>query len=96
MTEVAYKLSDEVLDRGIGDDLLVHRFDNDEVFVLNAHARLIFEAMKTKTSTLSEIRAQIAERGFDAAEDAVAVERALREMVEQGLAVEDGASRGAL
>jgi hypothetical protein len=89
MTDVGYKLSDEVLDRSIGDDLLVHRFDNDEVFVLNAHARLIFEAVKAKTSTLGEIRARIAEQGFDAAEDLLAVERAVREMVEQGLALED-------
>jgi hypothetical protein len=86
MTEARYKLSEELLDRGIGDDLLVHRFDNDEVFVLNAHARMVFDAVKAG-GTLADICAHIVAKGFGAAEDLAAAERALREMVDQGIAI---------
>jgi hypothetical protein len=84
--ESKYRLSEEVLDRTIGDDLLVHRFDNDEVFIFNAHARVVFEAVKAG-GTLDDIRTHVAARGFASSADIAAAERALGEMVEQGIAV---------
>jgi len=85
-----YKVSEEVLDRNIGDDLLVHRFDNDEVFVFNAHARIVFEAVKSG-GTRAEICRYVAEKGYGDDEAVAAVDRALKEMLDQGLAlVDDG------
>src|SRR5690349_7252321 len=84
-----YKLSDEVLDRSIGDDLLVHRFDNDEVWVFNAHARIVFEAVKVG-GTREDIRRFVAEKGFGEPLELEAVDRTLAQMLEQGLAVVEG------
>jgi hypothetical protein len=88
--ETRYKLTEEALDRTIGDDLLVHRFDNDEVYVFNAHARLVFEAVKAG-GTRTEIQRYVAEKGFAGEAALQRVDRALDEMVQQGLAIPEGA-----
>jgi hypothetical protein len=41
-----YRVPDGVIDRAIGGELLVHRFDTDQVFVLNEDARRVFEAVR--------------------------------------------------
>lgn len=87
--DAKYRLSDEVLDRSIGEDLLVHRFDNDEVWVFNAHARIVFEAVKAG-GTCEDIRRFVADKGFGEPQELEAVDRTLAQMLEQGLAVLEG------
>jgi hypothetical protein len=86
MAESIFTVCEDILDRRIGDDLLVHRFDNDDVFVLNGHARLVFEALKAG-GTLETVRAHVAAAGFVSSADSDAVERAVGEMIDQGIAV---------
>jgi hypothetical protein len=82
---VRYTVPEGILDREIGDELLVHRFDTDEVFVLNAHARIVFDAVK-ETASGEEVRELVASRVFgDTLEIYQAVDRALELMVEEGL-----------
>jgi hypothetical protein len=81
-----YKLAEELIDRKIGDDLLLHRFDNDEVFVFNAHARVVFDAVKAG-GTRTEILRYVAEKGFGGEEALAAVDRALQQMLDEGIAL---------
>ena len=41
-----YRVREGVIDRAIGSELLVHRFDTDQVFVLNDDAKRVFEAVR--------------------------------------------------
>jgi hypothetical protein len=80
-----YCVPEEVLDRAIGDELLVHRFDTDEVFVLNGDAKLVFEAAKGG-ATREGVREFVAGHIFGDTLDLYhAVDQALDEMVAQGL-----------
>jgi hypothetical protein len=82
---VRYTVPNEILDRAIGDELLVHRFDTDEVFVLNGDAKLVFEAVKASGSR-EDVCEFVAARVFgDTSELYNAVDRALGGMLEQGL-----------
>jgi hypothetical protein len=87
---VKYTICDGILDRCIGDDLLVHRFDTDEVFVLNSDAKLIFDALK-QSSTEDDVRDFVASRVFvDTLELHRAVENGLRQLLAEGLILADG------
>jgi hypothetical protein len=87
---IRYTVRDGILDRSIGDELLVHRFDTDEVFVLNHDARLVFEALK-QSGSVDEIRDAVASRVFgDTLEIHQAVEQALEQLHAQGLIRGDG------
>jgi hypothetical protein len=91
---VRYRVSDDVIDRDIGDELLVHRFDTDEVFVLNSAARLVFLAVK-EVGTHEEILERIVTEVFgDTAALHEAVGRAIDEMVRQGVIVRDETPAG--
>jgi hypothetical protein len=80
-----YRVADGVIDRAIGDELLVHRFDTDQVFVLNGDAKRIFEAVREAGSD-EAVRARIANEVFgDTVEIDEQVDRALDEMRRQGL-----------
>lgn len=83
-----YAAPEEVLDRAIGDELLVHRFDSDEVFVLNGDAKIVFEAAKSG-ATREAIRELVAGRVFgDTLELYRLVDQALDDMMAQGLLCE--------
>jgi len=87
---IRYTVRDGILDRSIGDELLLHRFDTDEVFVLNSDARLVFDALK-QFSSVDEILDFVASRVFgDALEIHQATEHALEQLVAQGLIIADG------
>ncbi|MBI4612749.1 MAG: hypothetical protein HY720_03990 [Planctomycetes bacterium] len=80
-----YRVPEGVVDRNIGEELLVHRFDTDEVFVLNPHARLVFEAAKCLGDGES-VRRDVASRVLaDTSEVFDAVGRTLEEMVAKGI-----------
>ena len=80
-----YRVADGVIDRAIGDDLLVHRFDTDQVFVLNGDARRVFDAVR-EIGTDEAVRERIASEVFgDCVEIDEQVDRALEEMCRQGL-----------
>lgn len=80
-----YRVPDGVIDRAIGDELLVHRFDTDQVFVLNDDARRIFEAVRAGGSD-EAVRARLSATVFaDTVELDEQVDRALAEMCAQGL-----------
>jgi hypothetical protein len=82
---VKYKVRDGILDRRIGDELLVHCFDSDEVFVLNSDAKRIFESLKDSRS-VDEVLDLVTSQVFgDALELRRAVEQAVRELSEGGL-----------
>jgi hypothetical protein len=83
-----YRVPDGILDRTIGDELLVHRFDTDEVFVLNEDAKVVFEAVK-QAGEHEQVRAFVASRVFgDTVEIYEAVDRTLGQMVAEGLILE--------
>lgn len=86
-----YKLSEELIDRKIGDDMLLHRFDNDEIFVFNAHARIVFDAVKAG-GTRADIRRYVSEKGFGGEESSAAVDRALQQMIDEGLVLVESPS----
>jgi hypothetical protein len=86
---ISYTVRDGILDRSIGDELLVHRFDTDEVFVLNSDAKLVFEALK-QFGSVDEILDFVASRVFgDALELLRAIEQALEQLLAQGLIIAD-------
>jgi hypothetical protein len=86
-----YRVADGVIDRAIGDELLVHRFDTDQVFVLNGDAKRVFDAVREIGSD-DGVRERIAGEVFgDCVEIDEQVDRALEEMRRQGLIeVDDG------
>jgi hypothetical protein len=87
---VTYTIRDGILDRTIGDDLLVHRFDTDEVFVLNGDAKLIFEALKY-SSAPDDVCAFVTSRVFgDTVELHHAVETGLHQLLAEGLILAGG------
>lgn len=89
-----YRVPDDVIDRAIGDELLVHRFDTDQVFVLNDDARRVFEAVRDAGSH-DAVQAGVAGDVFgDTVEIHAEVDRALEEMRLQGLIVLDERSEG--
>jgi hypothetical protein len=80
-----YRVADGVIDRAIGNELLVHRFDTDQVFVLNDDAKRIFDAVRAGGSD-EAVRAVLSATVFgDSVELDQQVDRALTEMREQGL-----------
>jgi hypothetical protein len=80
-------VAEGVLDRCVADELLVHLFETDDVFVLNGDARIVFEALK-QSSSIEEVRDFVATRVFcDAVELSAAVDRAVEQMVGAGLIV---------
>ena len=80
-----YRVPDGVIDRAIGGELLVHRFDTDQVFVLNEDARRVFEAVR-EAGSHEDVLAGVSREVFgDAVEICEQVERALTEMRLQGL-----------
>jgi hypothetical protein len=80
-----YRVPEGIIDRAIGTELLVHRFDTDQVFVLNDDARRVFEAVRENSSE-DGIRARLYGEVFgDAVEICAEVDRALEEMRQQGL-----------
>jgi hypothetical protein len=83
-----YKLNDEVVERKIGDDFLVHRFDTDDVFVFNEHANMVLEAVKSGVPH-GEIHEYIKQKGFDDAATREAVERTVEHMIREGIIVPD-------
>jgi len=88
-----YRVPEGIIDRPIGTELLVHRFDTDQVFVLNDDARRVFEAAREGSSD-DAIRTRLCAEVFgDAAEICAEVDRALDEMRQQGLIeLDDGAA----
>jgi hypothetical protein len=85
---VRYAVAEGVLDRTVGDDLLVHLFETDDVFVLNRDARLVFEAVK-QSSSVEALHAHVCARVFaDAVELTRLVETALDRMVAAGILVQ--------
>lgn len=92
-----YEIPDEVIGRSLGEDLLVHCFDTDEVYVLNGDARLVFEALKA-SDNLEAVVAAVKAQGFEDDPDAeagfvAAVKETLEELVKLG-AVKKVASEG--
>ena len=80
-----YSIRDGILDRSIGDELLVHRFDTDEVFVLNHDAKVIFEALK-QSQSVADILQSVSTRVFgDACELNQAVITMLDQLVTEGI-----------
>ena len=80
-----YRVPDGVIDRAIGSDLLVHRFDTDQVFVLNGDARRVFEAVRDAGDD-EAVRVRVTGEVFgDTVEIDQQVDRALDEMRLQGL-----------
>lgn len=75
-----YSVPEEVIGRSLGEDLLVHCFDTDEVFVLNGHARMVFEAVK-RVATREEVRSTIRAQGFDHEAAISAVDTVMDEML---------------
>src|SRR5262245_24666468 len=84
---VRYLVSEGALDRRVGNELLVHLFDTDDVFVLNGDARIVFECVK-QSSSVEDVHDAIALRVFcDAVELARLVDGALEKMVAAGILV---------
>jgi hypothetical protein len=84
---VRFAVAEGVLGRSVGDDLLVHLFETDDVFVLNRDARVVFEAVK-ESSSVDELHAHVASRVFgDALELNQLVDTALERMVAAGILV---------
>jgi hypothetical protein len=84
---VRYSVPDDIIDRGIGDELLIHHFETDEVFVLNPHAKLVFEAVKGGSSR-EDVQAFVAARVFcDTAELHRAIDGALDKLLAEGVIV---------
>jgi len=82
-----YTVRDGILDRAIGDELLIHRFDTDEVFVMNGDAKLIFEALKQSTS-VDDVLALVRSRVFgDALELDQAVITTLDRLAAEGIII---------
>jgi hypothetical protein len=80
-----YRVPDGVIDRAIGAELLVHRFDTDQVFVLNEDAKRVFEAVR-ETGSDEAARERVSGEVFgDIAEIYDEVDRALDELLQQGL-----------
>ena len=79
-----YRLSEGLIDRRVGDDLVVHRFETDDVFVLNGHARIVFEAAGVG-GTQADIRRYVIENGFTDEESIAAADATVQEMVREGL-----------
>jgi hypothetical protein len=80
-----YRVADGVIDRAIGDELLVHRFDTDQVYVLNGDAKRVFDAVRESGDDES-VRARISGEVFgDTVEIDAQVDRALDEMRRHGL-----------
>ena len=86
--ETRYRIPEEVIGRSLGEDLLVHCFDTDEVFVLNGHARMIFEAIK-RGATGDEVRSAIRSQGFDHDAALSAIDRTIEEMLALKIIVAD-------
>jgi hypothetical protein len=80
-----YRIPDGVIDRAIGTELLVHRFDTDQVFVLNDDARRVFEAVRDAGSDEAVCRRVSTEVFGDSVEIYEQIDRALEEMRRQGL-----------
>jgi len=84
---VRYTVAEGILDRSVADELLVHLFETDDVFVLNGDAKIVFEALKQSRS-IEEVRDLVASRVFcDAVELGAAVDRAVGQMVAAGMIV---------
>jgi hypothetical protein len=80
-----YRIPDGVIDRAIGTELLLHRFDTDQVFVLNDDARRVFEAVRDAGSD-EAVRLRVSAEVFgDSVEIYEQIDRALEEMRRQGL-----------
>ncbi len=78
-----YEIPEEVIGRSLGEDLLVHCFDTDDVYVLNEDARLVFEALK-EVNDLDGIIAHVRGQGFEDDPDAEEGFRdAIAEMLEE-------------
>jgi hypothetical protein len=91
--ETRYSVPEEVIGRSLGEDLLVHCFDTDEVFVLNGHARMIFEAIK-RVATREEVRDAIRSQGFDHEAALSAVDRTIDELLELKVIVAEPGAQG--
>jgi hypothetical protein len=86
-----YCVPENIIDRDIGEELLIHHFEKDEVFILNSDARLIFQALK-RFGDPEEVREAIASEVFgDRLELDRAVDDALQRMVAEGMIVPDEA-----
>jgi hypothetical protein len=82
-----YRVPDAVIARSIGEDLLIHRFETDEVFVLNPHARMLFEALK-ESGDLDEAKRRVSSKFVaDTAVLKSAIDKALGEMLQRNLLV---------
>jgi hypothetical protein len=85
-----YSVREGILDRAIGDELLVHRFDTDEVFVLNGDARLVFTALKQSPSVDEALDFVCARVFGDALELQQAVMTTIDRLAAEGLIVPEG------
>jgi hypothetical protein len=82
-----YCVAEGIIDRDIGEELLVHRFDTDEVFVLNGHAKVVFQAVK-EMATHEEVQEFVATNVFgDTAELYQTVDCAIEQMLTHGIIV---------
>ena len=85
-----YFVPEGIIDREIGDELLIHRFDTDEVFVLNGHAKVVFQAVK-EMATHEEVQDLVATSVFgDTAELYQTVDSAIEQMLTHGIIVHRG------
>ncbi|WP_437306397.1 hypothetical protein [Sorangium sp. So ce388] len=92
-SETRYSVPEEVIGRSLGEDLLVHCFDTDEVFVLNGHARMVFEAIK-RVATRQEVRDAIRSQGFDHEAALAAVDRTIDELLALKVIVAEPGAQG--
>jgi len=84
-----YCVPENIVDRDIGEELLIHHFENDEVFILNNHARMIFQAVK-RYGDPEQVRVAIASEVFgDSLELDQAVDDTLQRMAAEGMIVAD-------
>jgi len=88
-SERRYRVHEELIERSVGEDLLVHRFDTDDVFVLNPHARVVLAAVRSE-ATHDGVRRVVAEQGFGGDRAMNAVDQAIDELLRLGLILPTG------
>jgi hypothetical protein len=79
-----YRILDDLIERSVGDDLLIHRIDTDDVFVLNPHAQIVLTAVRSASSH-AEVQSTVMRCGFADERAMRALDGALEELLNQGL-----------
>lgn len=80
------RVPEEVVGRSLGEDLLVHRFDTDEVFVLNPDARVIFEAIQHGEGRDGAYR-RVTALGFEGDSVVDAVDQTIHDLLAHGVVI---------